>query len=378
MGTATVDDGVGEIDEKLGQAPLSRGIVAEHRGEGGVAQGLGQALAEGLTGAGIVTEAQEAAHNMLQQPGRLLLDQLRHHVAEDSANSVEPFVRGADVVKPAVIKQYLLNDEDSDSLAKLGTRLHDAQTKRDDLGGQQEVDDLGGIVLNQGTNDAKRGEAQVLEGARFGGGVQKGVQVQRDMGWVAGLAVDTRISRYARGRVAQTLQEQGARLVMTSNALKQGECITNAVRGGGRELRGVEEGVYRDDLLGQRGHDAERVPQNKGQLGHLLAFLTELQQGGLARALVEQVGDVVQGAAVVLRYVVEARVLDVHGRVLVRGGDIEMGTGHAAIVALLGGGGGGGNSGLLLGLVLLVTGLLVHPLLAVGVVLVMAVHAGVR
>lgn len=85
---------------------------------------------------------QEAPDNMLQQPGRLLLDQLAHHVAKDGADSVESLIGGADVVQAIVVKQDLLHNEDGDSLTELRARLHDAQTERDDLGGQQEVDDL--------------------------------------------------------------------------------------------------------------------------------------------------------------------------------------------------------------------------------------------
>lgn len=85
---------------------------------------------------------QEAPDDMLQQPGRLLLDQLAHHVAKDGADSVESLIGGADVVQAVVVKKDLLHDEDGDGLTELRTRLHDAKTERNDLGGQQEVDDL--------------------------------------------------------------------------------------------------------------------------------------------------------------------------------------------------------------------------------------------
>lgn len=51
-----VDNAVGEVDQQLGEAALRGRIVAENRGEGGIAKRLGEALPEGLAGASIVTE----------------------------------------------------------------------------------------------------------------------------------------------------------------------------------------------------------------------------------------------------------------------------------------------------------------------------------
>lgn len=121
---------------------------------------------------------QEAPDNMLQEPGSLLLDQLAHHVAEHSADGVEPFVGSADIVQAIVVKKDLLHDEYGDSLTELRARLHDAQTERNDLGGQQEIDDLGRVVLDEGANDTEAGEAEVLEWARFGGRVEEGVEIE--------------------------------------------------------------------------------------------------------------------------------------------------------------------------------------------------------
>lgn len=56
-GGAGLDDVVGEVDEELGEAPLGRGIVAQDRGEGGVAEWVREALAQSLAGASIVTES---------------------------------------------------------------------------------------------------------------------------------------------------------------------------------------------------------------------------------------------------------------------------------------------------------------------------------
>lgn len=80
---------------------------------------------------------------MLQEPSSLLLHQLSNHVAENRTHSIEALVRGADVVQAVVVEQDLLDDEDGHGLAELGTRLHDAEAQRDNLGGEEKVNDFG-------------------------------------------------------------------------------------------------------------------------------------------------------------------------------------------------------------------------------------------
>ena len=116
----------------------------------------------------------------------------------------------------------------------------------------------------------------------------------------------------------------------------------------------------------------ERMPQDQGELGHLLPLLAQLQQGGLARVLVEQVGDVLQRAAVVLGHRGLERV--VLGVGLGQGAETVVGAGEAVVVLLLSDtGGGGGGLG-----VVLVRRLLVHPgRLGLGI-LVVAVEVRIR
>lgn len=77
---------------------------------------------------------------MLQQSHSLLIHQLRHHITQHSAHSVEPLVRLADILQTHIIEQYFLHDENRDGLAELGARFHNTKTERDDLGGEEEVD----------------------------------------------------------------------------------------------------------------------------------------------------------------------------------------------------------------------------------------------
>jgi len=124
---------------------------------------------------------QETAHDVLQQPHRLLIHKLRNHIREHRSYSVKALVRLADVLQAHIIQQDLLHDEDGHRLAQLGARLHDPQAQRDDLGGEQEVDDLRAVVLDQRTDDTQGGEAEVLEGSALGGGVEEGVEEEGDV-----------------------------------------------------------------------------------------------------------------------------------------------------------------------------------------------------
>ena len=113
---------------------------------------------------------------MLQQSNSLSFDKTNNHVAQHRSNSVESLVCGTDISKAGVIKQNFLNDEDGHCFRELTSGLHDPQTQRYDLGGQEKCDRWRGVaslavrirrpigvhgdsrtrlVLDQRTNDPK-------------------------------------------------------------------------------------------------------------------------------------------------------------------------------------------------------------------------------
>jgi hypothetical protein len=100
---------------------------------------------------------------MLQQADSLLLHKLVDHVAKDGANRVEALVSLANVCQTDIVEQDLLDDKDCHSLAEFRACLHDTKAERDDLGCQEEVDDLGGVILDKRADDTKRGQAKILE-----------------------------------------------------------------------------------------------------------------------------------------------------------------------------------------------------------------------
>jgi hypothetical protein len=129
---------------------------------------------------------EEAPNNMLKQPSGLGLDKLGNHVAQNSSNCVEALISSANVVEAVIIKEYLLHNEDSHRLAKLGASLHDAQAERDDFSSKEEVNHLRGVILDQGTNNTQAGQTEILEWARLGCGVEEWIEEEGDMSYNQG------------------------------------------------------------------------------------------------------------------------------------------------------------------------------------------------
>ena len=113
----------------------------------------------------------------------MLLDKLSDHVAEYCSNRKEPLICGANVVESIIVKQDFLHNKDGHRLGQLRARLHNTKTEWDDLGGQQKVDDLGRVILDECTNDTQRREPEILKRPRLGCGVEKWVEKERNMGW---------------------------------------------------------------------------------------------------------------------------------------------------------------------------------------------------
>ena len=118
---------------------------------------------------------------MFQQANSLLLDELIDHVAENRTDGVETLIGLADIRKANVVKENLLNNEDCNRFAELRASLHDAKAERNDLRGQEEVDHIGGIVFDEGADDAEGSEAQILKWPGFGCSIEERIEKERDM-----------------------------------------------------------------------------------------------------------------------------------------------------------------------------------------------------
>lgn len=118
---------------------------------------------------------------MLQQAGSLLLDKLGDHVAKHSAHGVEPLVGGADIVKTTVVKEDFLDDEDGHCFTELRPSLHNTETQGNDFGGEEEVDNFRGVVLNQSPDNPKRRQSQIFERPRLGCRIEERIEEERNM-----------------------------------------------------------------------------------------------------------------------------------------------------------------------------------------------------
>ena len=80
-----------------------------------------------------------------------------------------------------IIEQNLLQDEGRDRFGQFCSGLHRPKAQRNELGRQQEVDDMRIVDLDERSHDAKTGEAEVFEGTTRIGGVEKGIDVEDEM-----------------------------------------------------------------------------------------------------------------------------------------------------------------------------------------------------
>lgn len=119
---------------------------------------------------------------MLEKANSLLFNQLRDHIAQNRSDSVESLVSGANVGKPNIIKQDLLDNEDGNSLAQFRTSLHDAQAERDDFGGQEEVNNVRRVILDQCTDHTEGSQTKVFERTRLRSGIQERVKEKGNVG----------------------------------------------------------------------------------------------------------------------------------------------------------------------------------------------------
>jgi hypothetical protein len=120
----------------LCKAAFSSGIVTENRGERGIAERLGETLAKSLASTRVVTKTNFKSVYTQTSIRRVFSPK------EAANDSIETLVCSTNVVQPVVIKKDLLHDEDRNSLAKLRAGLHDAEAQWNNLGSEEEVDDV--------------------------------------------------------------------------------------------------------------------------------------------------------------------------------------------------------------------------------------------
>ena len=98
----------------------------------------------------------KAAYNVFQQPCRLLLNELRNHIAEYRANSVETLICSANVIQSMIIQEDLLDDKDGNGLAELRACLHNSKAEGNNLRCKEKIDNVRRIILHQRPDNTKR------------------------------------------------------------------------------------------------------------------------------------------------------------------------------------------------------------------------------
>lgn len=175
----------------------------------------------------------EAAHDVLEQAHRLLLDQLSDHITEYGAHSVETLICRTNIRQANIIEKNLLHNENGNGFAEFRPGLHDAKTEGNDLGGEEEVDHVRGVILHQRSNDAERCEAEVLKRTRFRGGVQKGIEEQGDVscerprGQGISLLILSRLAWISGEQL--TVQEESAGLIVGCDALQERQRVADSI-----------------------------------------------------------------------------------------------------------------------------------------------------
>jgi hypothetical protein len=82
---------------------------------------------------------------MFQQPHRLSFHQLVDHITQNGSDGIEPLIGMTDIRQSRFIEKDFLNDEDGNGFGEFGACFHDAEAERDDLGGEEEVND--GVIV---------------------------------------------------------------------------------------------------------------------------------------------------------------------------------------------------------------------------------------
>lgn len=175
----------------------------------------------------IIRKAKVTSHHMFQKSGRRFFRKRKDHFTlkrntKDRSNTkvlahmikrcyqnhghvAKTIVGLTNIIQSSLVQQDLLENERGHGFGKLRTSLHDSKAKRDDLGGEEEIDHFLLIGLDQGPDHAQAGQTEIFEGSGLGDGMKERVKVQRDV----------------------SQQESRSRVGMRSHALKQSQRVAN-------------------------------------------------------------------------------------------------------------------------------------------------------
>ena len=96
---------------------------------------------------------------MFQEPARRFFGQRDDHFAQDHGDVGKPVISLANIIQSCLVEQDFLQNKSSHCLGKLGSRLHDSETKRYYFGGEQKIDDFLFVCLYQSPDDSQTGQS---------------------------------------------------------------------------------------------------------------------------------------------------------------------------------------------------------------------------
>lgn len=134
------------------------------------------------------------------------------------------------VREPAVVQEYLLENEGGDGLGQLRAAFHDSQAERNNLGSQQKSDDLLFVCFHECPDDSQASETEIFEGTSLRRCVQEWIQEE----WsVSG-------------------EKHRASFRVRSDVLEKRQSVADPVRLLSGECRWSYRGVDVDDFLQKR------------------------------------------------------------------------------------------------------------------------------
>lgn len=105
------------------------------------------------------------------------------NLAEDIGHQLKAVGDAANECQSRVVRQDLLKDEDCEGLREIEANVHDTEAQEDQLSVQEEVDHVGIIRLDEGSNHTQAGQTQQLERILFRYRVEDGEEEHDNAGF---------------------------------------------------------------------------------------------------------------------------------------------------------------------------------------------------
>lgn len=107
-----------------------------------VLQGFRDRICKCFSRFGIVAQSKIAANDVFEKAHGMGMRQIIDHQTKNVNDGMEAFIGMTNIGQSDLIQEDFLHDENGDGLGEFRAVLHNAQAKRNNLGGEKEVDHL--------------------------------------------------------------------------------------------------------------------------------------------------------------------------------------------------------------------------------------------